>query len=210
MSAFTYKIGNALYLNITNRCTNQCTFCIRYISKIFNGAHPLWLTQEPTEEELLKEIGDPTQYDEIVFCGYGEPLIRLELVKSLCKKIAAARETGRSAARSPKIRINTNGSANLFHQRNILPELDGLVDEMHISLNAENAQKYAAICRPTYGEKAYPALLEFAREAKNHIPAVTFSVVDLPDIDKAACQRIANELGIGFRVRPYYELKYKK
>jgi TatD DNase family protein len=206
MTAFTYQIGNALYLNITNRCTNRCTFCIRYISKMFNGAHPLWLTREPTEEELLKEIGEATQYAEIVFCGYGEPLIRLESVKSLCKKIVEAR--GRTAR--PKIRVNTNGSANLFHQRNILPELAGLVDEIHISLNAENTKKYAKICRPIYGTKAYPALLEFAREAKKYIPAVTLSIVDLPEIDQTACRSMANALDVGFRARPYYEKKYKK
>ncbi|MBU0686319.1 MAG: TatD family nuclease-associated radical SAM protein [Candidatus Margulisbacteria bacterium] len=206
MSAITYKIRDSLYLNITNRCTNECTFCIRYISKRFNGKHPLWLTKEPSEEELLKEIIDPKQFDEIVFCGYGEPLIRIDLVKSLSKKLIAAR----GSSKKPQIRVDTNGHANLFHQRNILPELKGLIDEIQISLNAENAKKYAEICRPIYGEKSYQAILDFAREAKKYIPNVILSVVDLTQIDKEACRLIATQLDVGFRIRPYYEEQYKK
>ena len=198
MSSITYKIRNSLYLNITNQCTNECTFCIRYIQKLFNGKHPLWLKKEPTEDELLTEIGDSTQYKEIVFCGYGEPLIRLDLVKSLAQKLPT------------KIRVDTNGHANLFHKKDILPELKGLVDEMQISLNAENAKKYTELCKPQFGEKSYQAILDFAREAKKYIPTVILTVVDLPSIDQEACRLIAKQLDVGFRVRPYYEEKYKK
>ena len=86
-NSITYKIGNSLYLNITNRCLNDCGFCIRRKAKNFNGEHPLWLDQEPTAEEVINAIGDPNQYDQIVFCGYGEPLIRLDEVKEIAKKI---------------------------------------------------------------------------------------------------------------------------
>lgn len=206
MSAITYKIRNSLYLNITNQCTNECTFCIRYIQKLFNGKHPLWLKKEPTEDELLAEIGEPTQFKEIVFCGYGEPLIRLDLVKSLAQKLI----TARGAGDKPKIRVDTNGHANLYHKKDVLPELKGLVDEMQISLNAENAKKYAELCKPHFGTKAYPAILDFAREAKKYISTVLLTVVDLPSIDQEACRLISKQLDVGFRIRPYYEKKYKK
>jgi len=199
MNSIAYKIGESLYLNITNRCLNHCDFCIRYKSRIFNKQYPLWLEKEPSVDEILNEIGDPKKYKEIVFCGYGEPLIRLETVKKVAK---ALKKQGTI------IRVDTNGQANLFHGKNILPELKGLVDNISISLNARNSEKYLSICHSIYNEKAYPAVLEFIKQAKKYISQVTATVVDLPDADKQACKKIAEDLGVEFRVRPYYEEVY--
>lgn len=199
MNSITYKLGNSLYLNITNRCTNHCDFCIRYKAKIFHKKYPLWLDKEPTTEEILKAIGDPKKYDEIVFCGYGEPLIRLETVKEVA---GALKPSG------VKIRLDSNGEANLFYGRNVLPELKGLIDEILVSLNAESAEVYNSMCHSLYGEKAYDAVIEFIKEVKKYIPKVVATVVDLPNVDKEKCERIAKGLGVGFRVRPYYEELY--
>jgi TatD DNase family protein len=201
MSSIAYTIGRSLYLNITNRCTNTCDFCIRYKSKIFNKKFPLWLEKEPTAKEILDEVGDPKRYDEIVFCGYGEPLVRLDVVIEVAKALKAKGAT---------IRLDTNGSANLFHGRNVLPELKGLIDKISISLNAETAEKYDSICHSVFKEDAYQAVLDFIAEAKKTIPVVTATVVDLPGIDKNKCEKIAKDLGVKFRIRPYYEEDYKK
>jgi len=201
MNSITYKLENSLYLNITNRCTNHCDFCIRYKARTFHKKYPLWLDKEPTTKEILEAIGDPEQYKEIVFCGYGEPLIRLQTVKEVAKALRLSKV---------KIRLDTNGQANLFHGRNILPELKGLIDEISISFNAENASKYDSMCHSVYGEKAYDAIMDFAREAKKHIQKVTTTVVDLQNIDKEKCKKIADDLGVDFRIRPYYEEKYKR
>jgi TatD family-associated radical SAM protein len=201
MSDIVYKVKNALYLNITNRCTNQCAFCIRNKSKIFNQQYPLWLEKEPSADELLQAIGDAAKYQEIVFCGYGEPLIRLELVKQLASQL-------KQTAPAVPLRINTNGQANLFWDRNILPELEGLIDQLSISLDTDNAESYEKLCRPTFGAKSFSAVIEFARQAKQYIPKVELSIVDLPAVDTAKAKQIAEELGVGFRVRPYYEEAY--
>ena len=201
MDHIAYPIGNSLYLNLTNRCTNQCNFCIRYKSKQFNQKHPLWLDKEPTEEEIMAAIGDPSKYEQIVFCGYGEPLIRLEMVK----KIASRLKTLDFGLRT---RLDTNGHANLFWGKNILPELKGLIDHISISLDAENAEVYEKICKPTHGKAAHAAVIEFIKEAKKHIPVVEATVVDLPTINKEACKKIADNLGVKFRIRPYYEETY--
>ncbi|MFA5840296.1 MAG: TatD family nuclease-associated radical SAM protein [Candidatus Margulisiibacteriota bacterium] len=207
MDSIAYPIGNSLYLNITNRCSNHCSFCIRYKSKLFNQKHPLWLEHEPSTEEVIAAIGDPSKYDEIVFCGYGEPLIRLDVVKEVAKRLHSQLPTPSSKL---KLRVNTNGQANLFWGKNILPELKGLIDKIVISLDAQNAEVYQSICRSDYGEKAYPAVTEFIKEAKKYIPQVEASVVELPEVDIEACRKIAAELGVVFRVRPYYEEEYKK
>jgi TatD DNase family protein len=189
----TYPIRNSLYLNITNRCTAACTFCVRYHTDFVKG-HNLRLREEPTADELIKEIGDPKNYAEIVFCGYGEPLLRLDVVKAVAAEVKR---------RGGKVRIDTNGHANLIHRRNVLPELAGLVDAVSVSLNAQNAELYNKVSQPTFGIETYEAVKEFIRESKKHIPDVTATVVSLPDVDVDACRIIAGELGAKFRVREH-------
>lgn len=203
MSAITYQVGDNLYLNITNRCTNECGFCIRNLSRDFDKQHQLWLDREPSAQEVIEAIGDPSRYKQIVFCGYGEPLIRLDVVKEVSRRLKE--ESGKRRA---ELRIDTNGQANLFWGRNILPELAGLIDVISVSLDAENAKKYEKLCRPAFGPQSYQAVIDFIKEAKKHIPKVEVSVVDLPSVDSVACRRIAQELGVAFRLRTYYQEKY--
>lgn len=189
-----YQIRDSLYLNITNSCTDACRFCVRYFTDFVKG-HNLKLKKEPTADDIIKAIGDPRRYKEMVFCGYGEPLIRLKVVKEVS---AWVKENG------GRVRIDTNGHGNMIHRRNILPELSGFVDEISVSLNAEDAGKYYKICRPRFGIETYDEIKRFVLEAKKYIPEVGVTVVDLPDIDLAACKRIAEkELGVNLRIRVY-------
>src|SRR3990170_2909687 len=193
----SYKIRNSLYLNITNRCTNTCTFCAKRDDYYVKG-HYLKLPGEPSVEEVVAEVGDPTEVDEIVFCGFGEPFLRLAVVKAIAKTLK-----GKGA----KIRINTDGLANLVHGRNVLPELSGLVDALSVSLNAPDAGTYARICPNRYGAASFPALLDFLREAPRHIPSVVATAVALPDLDHDAVRRLAESIeGVTFRLRPYAEV----
>ncbi len=189
-----YKIRDSLYLNITNRCTNRCTFCPKFKSYTVKG-HFLRLGEEPTFKEVLDAIGeDPQQYDEIVFCGYGEPLLRIDLVKKLGLLLKK---------RGCKIRIDTDGLANLANGRNVLPELM-FVDSISVSLNAPDSETYQKIIKTPFGDAAYPAILFFIREAKRYISHVTASVVALPGLDIEACRRVVEqETGAAFRVREY-------
>lgn len=188
-----YPIRNSLYLNITNRCTAACTFCVRYHTDHVKG-HNLRLASEPTAGDLIKEIGDPVRYAEIVFCGYGEPLLRLDVVKAVAAEVKR---------RGGRVRIDTNGHANLIYKRNILPELSGLIDAVSVSLNAQNAALYERISQPKFGAASYEAVKEFIREAKKYIPDVTATVVSVPDVDLEACRHLAEDLGARFRVREY-------
>jgi len=193
----SYPIRRSLYLNLTNRCSNRCTFCAKNASYIVKG-HDLELDREPTVGDLLREVGDPKKYDEVVFCGFGEPLLRLETIK------AAAAELKKKGA---KIRIDTDGQANLVYGRNILPELQGLVDAVSVSLNSDNAAQYNRLCRSPFGEKAFEGVLNFIREAKKFIPEVVATVVAMPGVDVEACRRLAEqELGVRFKKRIYDEV----
>ncbi len=192
-----YPIRQSLYLNLTNRCSNRCAFCAKNASYFVKG-HDLALEREPGAEELVQAVGDPRKYQEIVFCGFGEPLLRLETVKTVA---AALKRKG------ARVRIDTDGQANLVHGRNILPELKGLVDAVSVSLNAESPEKYQRLCRSPFGEKGFFGVLDFIREAKKVIPEVVATVVEMPGIDVEACRRLAEEeLGVTFKRRAYDEV----
>lgn len=191
-----YRIRNSLYLNITNRCTNSCTFCTKFQDFKVKG-HQLKLEHEPDVQEIIDAIGDPQGYEEVVFCGYGEPLLRLDCVIEVARWL---KEHG------VKVRINTDGQANLVHGRNVLPELEGLVDSISISLNASSAEEYQRLCRSKFGSEGYTGVKEFISEATKYIPNVIASAVTVPGVDIDACAAVAKELGAEFRERIYNEV----
>jgi TatD DNase family protein len=182
--------GN-LYLNITNRCTNRCCFCIRDQTDTLWG-YNLRLRREPTAEEVMEAVGDPTRYNEIVFCGYGEPTLRLELVKEVGRRL---REAG------ARVRIDTNGQGNLIWSRNIAPELAEAADAVSVSLNAPDSETYDRLCGSRFGADAYRHVTDFIRECVKAGLEVTASVVDLPEVEIEAARRVANSLGVKLRVR---------
>ena len=197
----TYELQDSLYVNITNRCSNACDFCVRSKKDSVNGKDDLWLDREPTVDEIKSDFEkrDLFKYNEIVFCGYGEPLIRFKDVIAISRWL-------KSEFKDIQIRINTNGQANLIHKRDVTPDMKGLIDTVSISLNAKNAAEYQAICHSAFGENAFDGLLEFARRAKGHINRVILSVVDImPPDDIEACRRIADDCGVDFRVRAYID-----
>ncbi len=185
-----YKIRDSLYLNITNRCTNKCSFCVRFHSDYVKG-HNLRLSVEPTEEELKTAIGDPVQYKEIVFCGYGEPFLRFEIVKNLARWIKE---------RGGRVRINTNGHGNIINRRNILPELKGFVDVISVSLDASDEKVYNRICNPDF-KNAFHEVISFIKEARQYIPDVQATVVEMEGVDVEKCRKITDKLGVKLRVR---------
>ncbi len=188
----TYKIRDSLYLNITNRCTNKCSFCVRF-QKDFVKGHYLRLSKEPTIEEIKTSIGDPSAYSEVVFCGYGEPLVRLDIVKSVASWVKG---------KGGKVRINTNGHGSLIHGRNILPEIKGMVDSISVSLDAQDEKTYNAVCNPLLKD-AYRGVIDFIKESKKYISEVTVTAVDAPGVDVAKCEEIAQEIDVKFRHRKY-------
>ena len=194
----TYTHGDSLYLNLTNRCSNRCVFCVRTQADGYYS-DDLWLTREPTVDEILDDLGkrDLTRYDSLVFCGYGEPTERLDDMLSVCR--AVRRDHG------IPLRVNTNGQSDLIHGCRTAPRFEGLLDVVSISLNAPTAAGYQAICRSVYGEEAFDAILRFASDVKRFVPSVVFSVVrgTIPDGELESCRRIADSVGVPLRIREY-------
>ena len=196
--AITYILGDSLYINLTNRCSNSCDFCIRLGHGGVGDADSLWLNSEPSVEDVLSEIisHDLEKFKEIVFCGFGEPFERADDLIGIARGIKERVEV--------KIRVNTNGHGNLIAGKNICPDLENIIDILSISLNYKSAREYIEHCKPRYGVQGYFGMLEFAKEAKKHIPEVILSVMDLLSVeDIGQCRKIAEEIGVGFRVRTF-------
>ncbi|MFR7989717.1 MAG: TIGR04100 family radical SAM protein [Anaerovoracaceae bacterium] len=191
-----YEYGSGLYANITNRCPCRCEFCIRGMTDGLGTADSLWLKREPSAEEILLMLKEwnLSRYEELVFCGYGEPTERLDDLLSISRWVKE--NTGL------RIRINTNGLADLIYEEETAPMLEGLVDVVSVSLNQCTAEKYDRLCHPRFGEKAFPAILHYTRDVQQYVSDVIMSVVNvIPEEDIASCRRIAAELGVPLRVR---------
>ena len=209
MSNLVYFLGGKAYINITNACTNSCKFCVRDIKDNVKGAN-LWLdVQNVKADDVIKQIKNSAQKvlegGEIIFCGYGEPLIKFEEVKKVCEYL-------RKEMPELKIRINTNGHGNFVNKKNIVPELKGLIDSISISLNAQNEDLYNRLSQPKF-EGAYQAMLDFAKECTKCGIDTTMSVVskfreDEYELDLEKCEEIAKNTGAKFRNREWIKEGY--
>lgn len=192
---YTYK--DNVYVNLTNKCDCSCRFCIRSHQDKVGDAENLWLKEDPTLEEVIAAMDDFdfTGYKGLVYCGYGEPTCALE---NLIESAKYAKEKY-----GLNIRVNTNGLANLYYGRDIVPELAEAVDAVSISLNAPDKEKYMDVTRPQF-EDAFEGMLTFAGECKKHIPDVKFTVVDVlseEEIEKS--RKLAEDIGIDLRIRKF-------
>ena len=197
----TYQVKNAVYVNLTNRCPCDCVFCLRRNGPGVYGSAPLWLEREPTAAEVVAALEQSglERFPEVVFCGYGEPTERLDTLLEVAKWL-------KSSHPALQVRVNTNGLADLIAGQPTAPRFQGLVDTLSISLNTPDAAEYLALCRPRFGEAAYPAMLRFAKEATAYVPHVVMTIVGEPVTTpekQAACQAICDRLGVTLRVRPY-------
>ena len=199
MMTITYVGGNSIYVNMTNRCPCACTFCLRQNKDYVFNSDSLWLEREPSVKEVCDSIDtwDLTKYKEIVFCGYGEPTERLYDLIEVAKYIRKISDI--------KIRINTNGLSDLIWKEDTAQKLEGLVDEISISLNATNKEDYLKAVRPKFGIESYDAMKKFAKDCTNYIPSVIMSIVDVVTSkeEQEECQKICDELGVKLRIRPY-------
>ena len=192
----TYKFDNNLYVNLTNKCASACTCCIKNKWDWNFHGHKLQLKSEPTAKEVIKRIKDPKKYKEIVFCGYGEPLLRVDVLLEIAKYV---KENG------GKVRVNTSGLANLYHKKNIIPMLKNLVDSISISVNSVNSKDYLKLHRPIFGIASYSGVLAFAKACKKIIKDTTITFIDFPGSNHNKFKAIAKRIGVKFRIRPYLD-----
>ena len=203
MKAMTisYEVGNNLYLNLTNQCPCACTFCIRNNGDGAYGSDPLWLEHEPTMEEIKADLSkrDISAYNEVIFCGFGEPTCRLDALLETAKWLKSNCET-------VKFRLNTNGLGDLVNNRPIAEELCEIIDTISISLNAGTKEEYMKVTRPKF-ENAWEVMHKFTADCVNTGKSqVVMSVVDVISPEQIEASReVAKSLGAVLRVRTYDE-----
>ena len=192
---YTYK--NSVYANITNKCNCSCTFCIRSQKDGIGSADTLWHEKNPSKDVVLDAIRnyDFTGFDELVFCGYGEPTCALDTLLAAAK--IAKEEKGL------RTRLNTNGLGNEENGRNIVSELAEVIDSVSISLNAPDSARYQEVSRPKY-ENGFDKMVDFAKKCKEKIKDVKWSIVDvLSNEDIERCRQLSENTGIELRIRHF-------
>ncbi len=201
-----YLLDGKIYINLTNRCTNDCIFCLRKDKDDVVGQR-LWLDNEDsTSEDVIEQfnkIYTSTPSNEVIFCGYGEPMMKLDVLKEVAKYI-------KTKYPNTKIRINTNGHANFVYKRNVVPELKGLIDEFSVSLNGVAKEEYNELSQPKF-EEAYEEVKKFIKACADENISVVASVVEGykgRHLDLKTCEQIATDLGAKFRVREWIPKGY--
>lgn len=194
-----YEYHSNLYINLTNRCPCACTFCLRQTRDHMGDSGRLWLEHEPSFEEIKKEFQkfQVENYNEIVFCGFGEPMEALDVLLETARYV-------KEHFQKP-IRINTNGLSDLIHNKKTAPLLKGLVDTISISLNTPDACRYHDLVRSKFGDCSYQAMLDFAKDCTGYIPQVIMTTVatTLTEDEENQCREICNSLGVTYRIRPW-------
>lgn len=200
-----YLLDGKVYINLTNSCTNDCIFCIRSIKDDVVGADLFLKSENVTADEVIQQLNAVKDKlsDEIVFCGYGEPMLKLDVLKDVAKYI-------KQKYPDKKIRVNTNGHANFVYKRNVVPELKSLIDEFSVSLNGENEQEYNELSKPNF-KGAYEEVKKFIKACTDADISVTATVVEgykNRHLNLKKCEETANQLGAQFRVREWIENGY--
>lgn len=194
-----YKLHQNLYVNLTNRCPCACTFCLRQTKDAVGEATSLWLEREPTLAEIIADFSDfdMSQYQEVVFCGFGEPTERLDVLLEAAKYV-------KENFHLPT-RINTNGLSDLIHGEKTAHLLKGLIDTVSISLNTPSPERYHELVRCKFGAISYQAMLDFAKDCTKYVPNVVMTTVSttLTEEEEEQCAKICKELGVTYRIRPW-------
>lgn len=196
MMTIFYPIGDSLYVNLTNKCPCRCVFCVREEHETVGNNNSLWLDHDPSMEEIKEDLErfDLKDYKEIVFCGFGEPMMRMDDLIETAKYIKSKADI--------KTRINTNGLGDLIHEKNTAECIKDCIDSVSISLNAPDKESYCRVTRPKFGEQSFDAMLKFAEECRDCGINIAFSVVDEitpEEIEKS--KELAESLGVKLRVR---------
>ena len=194
-----YELYDNLYVNLTNKCPCNCTFCLRQTRDHVSNSDTLWLEREPSVQEIIDDFKNFNldNYKEIVFCGFGEPTERIDAIIEVATYL--------KANFNKPLRINTNGLGNLVNNKDITPMLKGLIDTISISLNTPNKERYYELTRSRFGIESFDAMLDFAKKAAQYVPNVILSTVEttISKEEEKECQKICDELGVTYRIRPY-------
>jgi radical SAM enzyme (TIGR04100 family) len=194
-----YEVHNGLYVNMTNKCPCACEFCLRQTKDEMEHSGSLWLEREPSVDEVINEFSkfDMTKYEEVVFCGFGEPTERLEDLLKVAEFVKKTYDIS--------TRVNTNGLSDLIYEKDTAPMFEGVIDTVSISLNTPSRERYLELTRNKFGIESFDAMLNFAKNVKHYVKKVVMTTVSttLTAEEEAECAQICDRLGVSYRIRPF-------
>ena len=194
-----YKVHDNLYVNLTNKCPCACTFCLRQTRDSMENSGTLWLEREPSVEEIIADFANfnMDEFNEVVFCGFGEPTERIDAVLQVARYV--------KDTYGKKTRINTNGLGNLVNGRDICPDMEGLIDTVSVSLNTPNKERYYELTRSRFGIGSFDAMLDFTKSAVKYVPNVVMTTVatTIAPEEEEECRKICEQIGAKYRIRPW-------
>ncbi len=194
-----YKVHDNLYVNLTNKCPCACTFCLRQTRDSMENSGTLWLEREPLVEEIIADFANfnMDEFNEVVFCGFGEPTERIDTVLQVARYV--------KDTYGKKTRINTNGLGNLVNGRDICPDMEGLIDTVSVSLNTPNKERYYELTRSRFGIGSFDAMLDFTKSAVKYVPNVVMTTVatTIAPEEEEECRKICERIGAKYRIRPW-------
>lgn len=194
-----YKVHNNIYVNLTNKCPCACTFCLRQTRDKMEDSDVLWLEHEPSAAEVKEAFGkiNLDEYNQVVFCGFGEPTERLDVLLEVAGWLKENFDK--------KIRVNTNGLSDLIYGKNTAPMFEGKADIISISLNTPSKERYYELTRSKFGIESFDKMLEFAKNVKHYVKEVVLTTVEttLTKEEEEQCRKICESLGVTYRIRPW-------
>lgn len=194
-----YKVHDNLYVNLTNKCPCACTFCLRQTRDSMENSGTLWLEHEPSVDEIIADFANfnMDEFNEVVFCGFGEPTERIDAVLQVARYV--------KDTYGKKTRINTNGLGSLVNGRDICPDMEGLIDTVSISLNTPNKERYYELTRSRFGIDSFDAMLDFTKSAVKYVPNVVMTTVatTISPEEEEECCKICERIGAKYRIRPW-------
>ena len=194
-----YKVHDNIYVNLTNKCPCACTFCLRQTRDKMEDSDVLWLEHEPSVDEVKEAFGkiNLDEYNQVVFCGFGEPTERLDVLLEVAGWL--------KENYNKKIRVNTNGLSDLIYGKDTAPMFEGKADIISISLNTPSRERYYELTRSKFGIESFDKMLEFAKNVKHYVKEVVLTTVEttLTKEEEEQCRKICESLGVTYRIRPW-------
>jgi len=197
-----YEHGSGLYVNLTSRCPVACEFCVKQEWDYgFEGQDLSLPKGEPSVEELRSGLKarmlKTKKYKQLVFCGFGEPTMRLAAMTGL----------GTFARRNwpgLEIRLNTIGLGSLIEKRDIVPELHDYLDMVSVSLNTLDPKQWVLMHRPApkYRAKGFAAVKDFIERCAKSGLRTRVTGVQGAGADLSAVEDYARRVGAEFLARP--------
>mmetsp|Transcript_15879 Transcript_15879/g.23913 ORF Transcript_15879/g.23913 Transcript_15879/m.23913 type:complete len:218 (+) Transcript_15879:71-724(+) len=201
----TYWLRGNLYVSVTNRVNSLSPVVLRgpsFTMPSESGFCKLSYENdtdfEPTSDMIFDAVDQAFEAgkiavssmdsEQVTFAGYGEPLLRAEVICDAATMIKDKRH-------GVPLRIKTNGLVSSSDASDLALRLrDSGIDKMCISLNSDNPKQHQEIMKPTTDAK-FGDVCSFVIACVEAGLEVECTAVERPDVNISGVRALAMSLG---------------